>query len=858
MIERYEDFEIRIGAELEGTYSVEVDSPAGEASGTLQLPFAAQELAEIMERVEAFDTDQELLKAIGGGLYQALFTGPVKTLLAESLGMCTENKGLRLRLRIGPPELAVLPWEFLYDEERQKFLALLPQTVLTRHVAVLEPTRSLKAQQIRLLVAIASPKQLPPLDAEKEKQRLLEALGPLIQQNLAQVEFLEGATMSRLMDKLREKFNVLHFIGHGDLNKETGEGYLCFEDEWGGTNLVDGQTVGPLLENTSVRLITLNACESARLTDREARLSMAPALLSAGVPAVVAMQAEIPDETAIIFACEFYRSLAFNRPVGAALTEARNVIQCTLGMDNVDWAIPVLYDRSVDGRVLDLERPKTWREVWLTPPRLAALTVGLAAFIAILLSAIPSVRQILPTPEPTPTPLAFAVAEEDEILVIVAQFDQRGSQGFAASQRIFDHLQGTLQTITVARPRVESINEVVADSEAARRLGEVYNATLVIWGWYDDIGITPNYEVIAETGELQKVDLGEVIALPSQPDRFVLYVTKGLPCEMTYLSSFTIGQMYYSQQQWEAALEFANLIIEIVPDVVKNSPEKKVEGLENAYVLRGNIYEQQKEHEKAIADFDQAITADPEYAHAYVGRGAAYVNLRLFRAALGDLNKAISLDPGIALAYYNRSLVNFHARKYEAALPDMNRAIELGFTDPKVYLLRGYTYHYMDDMTKAMADMHRVVSLVPENPDGYAFRGGLYVFANEYDKAETDLRKALELDPNHWAALPNLGWLCFRQQKYDECVELNERAIALSSNSPEPRFTLAVCLLAQGQQERALAESRQTIGINTSPLVAEDTINDLQSLKQVKPDTPGLDQMLQEIQESLEALEDSE
>jgi tetratricopeptide (TPR) repeat protein len=856
MIERYEDFEIRVGTGRDGVYPVEVDSPAGEASYTFHLPFDAQELDRIMERVQAFDTDQDFLKAIGGRLYAALFVGPLKTLLAESLGMCGEEKGLRLRLRIGPPELAALPWEFLYDAEKNKFLALLPQTVLTRHIAVPEPMRSLKAQQIRVLVAVASPKRLPSLDMDKEKRRLLEALEPLIDQNLAQVEFLEGATMSRLMDKLREKFNVLHFIGHGDLDEETGQGYLCFEDEWGGTNLIDGQTLGHLLENTSVRLVTLNACESARLTDRETRLSMAPALLAAGVPAVVAMQTEIPDETAVIFAREFYRSLAFNRPVGAALTEARNVIQCTLGMDNVDWAIPVLYDRSIDGHILDLERPKTWREVWLTLPRLITLAVGLVAFVTLLFSSISGVRELLPSPEPTATPLVINPAEEDEILVVVTKFNgENSSKKYNASQRIFEGLQLNLQELAMEKLRVEQIGKVVTDSEAAWGLGEVYSATIVIWGYYDDAGMTPHYELVQDTGEMQQLDLGKYIALSSQPARFNLYVARDLPRAMTGLSSFTIGQIYYSQQKWEDALRFASLAVEIIPEVVENMPDVEASGIENPYLLRGNIYSWLRDYEKSIADFTLAVATNRDCADAYVGRGGAYINLGQYEAAQADLEKAIGLDASIALAHYNRGLMNTFLARFDEALTDLNRAIELDPTHANAYWLRGYTYYDLGDTAHAMDDMEYLVSLTPDSPVGYVARGGLYVLAEEYDKAEADLKRALEIDPDSLGANTNLGSLYFRQQKFVEAVEFNEKAIALSPNRPEPRFSLAICRLALGQTERALTENRQAIADNPYPVVAEDAIRELEWLRQVQPDTPGLDQMIEEIRASLEELE---
>ena len=154
-----------------------------------------------------------------------------------------------------------------------------------------------------------------------------------------------------------------------------------------------------------------------------------------------------------------------------------------------------------------------------------------------------------------------------------------------------------------------------------------------------------------------------------------------------------------------------------------------------------------------------------------------------------------------------------------------------------------------------MADMNRIVSLVPDSPVGYVARGGMYSEVNEYEKAEADLREAMEIDPDNLAANTNMGWLNFLQQEYAEAIKFNERAIATDPERAEPRFNLAACLLALGQTDRALAANRQAIAVNVSPLRASEAIKDLQRLKQVQPDTPGLDQMIQEIQASLEKLE---
>jgi tetratricopeptide (TPR) repeat protein len=72
-----------------------------------------------------------------------------------------------------------------------------------------------------------------------------------------------------------------------------------------------------------------------------------------GVPAVVAMQFPISDEAAITFARGFYTALSVGRPVDASVTQARLAIFA--GNNDVEWGTPVLYMRTPDGRIFDVE-----------------------------------------------------------------------------------------------------------------------------------------------------------------------------------------------------------------------------------------------------------------------------------------------------------------------------------------------------------------------------------------------------------------------------------------------------------------------------------------------------------------------
>jgi TonB family protein len=129
---------------------------------------------------------------------------------------------------------------------------------------------------------------------------------------------------------------------------------LQFEDESGMSYPVRGEMIGMLLhDHRSLRLAVLNACEGARSSRQDPFSGVAQSLLQQRVPAVIAMQFEISDVAAKVFAREFYRAIAEGNPVDAAICESRKALfREEYGQE---WATPVLYMRSQEGLLFDLQ-----------------------------------------------------------------------------------------------------------------------------------------------------------------------------------------------------------------------------------------------------------------------------------------------------------------------------------------------------------------------------------------------------------------------------------------------------------------------------------------------------------------------
>jgi hypothetical protein len=363
----YLDFDLQI--ERTGdTYRAQVlSSPAGNATHTFSMPFEPLELENYKLRFGAMryntrggrSPEAETAKSFGGKLFETVFSGEVRGCLRASLDIADqESKGLRLRLRLTEaPDLLDLPWEYLYNQTLNQFYALSVETPLVRYLEMPERIMPLAVvPPLRVLVMIASPKGYPPLDVEREWQKLSIAVRDLEARGLVVLERLEQPTLPALRRRMRTNdYHLFHFVGHGEFDPQAQDGMLIMEDEEGLGFQVSGQNLSVLMRNyrRTLRLVILNACDGGRTSGDDPFSGTAQRLVQQGIAAVIAMQFEITDETAIAFAQEFYAALTDGFPVDAALAEARQAISAEA--HGAEWGTPVLYMRAPDGHIFDLK-----------------------------------------------------------------------------------------------------------------------------------------------------------------------------------------------------------------------------------------------------------------------------------------------------------------------------------------------------------------------------------------------------------------------------------------------------------------------------------------------------------------------
>jgi hypothetical protein len=366
MSRHYRDFDVEFLREGEG-WVTRIRSPRGEARGSFTMPLSDQEIRLMgltvvrgRRATRSVPTrDVEEVKDYGRRLFEALFQGSVLESFRENLLEIRGDPeiGLRIRLRLSEaPELATVPWEFLYDRRLNRFLALDDETPIVRYLDLPFPAGPLEVRPpLRILVMISSPRGVAELDVEEEWALLNQALGDLIREGSVVLHRLERATLAALRWRLKDgNYHVFHFIGHGGMDTSTERGVLVLEDDQSGPDVVEAETIAGILgAEKTLRLAVLNACEGGRASGSDIFAGTAQTLVQQDLPAVLAMQFEITDEAAITLTHDFYKALAYGDLVDAALTEARRGLRF-VKRNPLEWGTPVLYMRSGDGKLFDV------------------------------------------------------------------------------------------------------------------------------------------------------------------------------------------------------------------------------------------------------------------------------------------------------------------------------------------------------------------------------------------------------------------------------------------------------------------------------------------------------------------------
>ncbi len=215
----------------------------------------------------------------------------------------------------------------------------------------------------------------------------------------------------------------------------------------------------------------------------------------------------------------------------------------------------------------------------------------------------------------------------------------------------------------------------------------------------------------------------------------------------------------------------------------------------------------------ALAQFDAAIGADPDYAAAHAMRSTALAAIanaasgagetrQLYTQAIAAAERAIAIEPKLARGHLALGFALNNGQLQRTAAGTHYRAAEqLAPGDADV--LRGVaTFHsYGKDQALAGQMIARVLELDPLNPRAFQAAGFIALFARDYPLVITRMERALVLNPGMPSA--HFGIANARLLQGDAAG-----ALAAAEAEPVPIFRLtATAIAAEKQGDMAAAEA---------------------------------------------------
>lgn len=250
-----------------------------------------------------------------------------------------------------------------------------------------------------------------------------------------------------------------------------------------------------------------------------------------------------------------------------------------------------------------------------------------------------------------------------------------------------------------------------------------------------------------------------------------------------------LAMQKFREGDYNSALDLANKAISMNPNNIE------------AYILRGNAYQEFENHGQAIADFSKVIQLDKKNAEAYILRGNSYAELGKFEKAVDDYTAAIKIDSKNIMAYNNRGLIYSEMGHLHLSQADLKKAAELAEINSPAKKSGG------KDSTKAKVYYNLGREYDVANLGDY----GSYKDAIEY------YNKAIQADSNFIDAYVDLSWVYVKKREFDKAIDLASNVIQRGKkdkNTALAYYIRGICYLSLGDKAKADSDfqARNKIG----------------------------------------------
>jgi TolB-like protein/Flp pilus assembly protein TadD len=229
----------------------------------------------------------------------------------------------------------------------------------------------------------------------------------------------------------------------------------------------------------------------------------------------------------------------------------------------------------------------------------------------------------------------------------------------------------------------------------------------------------------------------------------------------------------------------------------------------------------------SIANFNEALAIDPDFAPAYAGLADCYAQMGSIRLGMLKpfealnkartyLQRAMELDDTMAEAHCTSALIKiWYDFDWAGAEREFKAAISLDPGQVTAMLWQSLYLTAMGRHQEAIASVQRARDAEPLSLAVNMYLGAARANAGQYDLAIRQLNQTIELDPNNYRTFMFLGKTLARAGRNDEAMVAFQKAVSINPDNLEALAYMGALKAGAGDRQGALKIMKRVVASGT-------------------------------------------
>ena len=167
----------------------------------------------------------------------------------------------------------------------------------------------------------------------------------------------------------------------------------------------------------------------------------------------------------------------------------------------------------------------------------------------------------------------------------------------------------------------------------------------------------------------------------------------------------------------------------------------------------GNLLARQGRRDEALALYDRALAARPDFLEGLFNRAGVLLELKRPEEALENYDRVVALRPELFVAWNNRGSALRALQQHEAALASFERAVALNASHVNALANRAMALWDLRRLPEARAAADQALNVQPTHAEALYTRANILRDLGSMAEALADYEQALAIQPAHLHAL---------------------------------------------------------------------------------------------------------